>query len=120
MIAVKYPIRRLMSMRSSKKIGEGLGYGAEQYGYSLYGMPLDFAGIYRVRRINGKTYREKMDFFNQIITHTVPQDANRTKFAGAVSAWQALSDSQKAVYNKRAVGRHMTGNNLFISEYMKL
>ena len=117
---VKYPIARLMSMRSNKKIGENSGYGAIDYGYVQYAFPIEYAGIYRTRRLNGKTYHEKMDFFEQIITHTEAQTTQRTKFANAVTAWQALSDSQKAVYNKKAIGRHMTGNNLFISRYMKL
>jgi len=118
--SVKYPIAGLKSIRSMGKIGENIGYGAMEFGYQEYGFPLEFAGIYRVRHYNGKVYKEKMDFFNQIITHTVPQDANRTKFASAVLAWQSLSEAEKAEYNRKAIGRHMAGNNLFISRYMKL
>lgn len=117
---VLHPIGRLRSIRASKKIGERVGYGGADYGVTAFGTPVDFAGIYRVRHYNGKVYHEKMDFFVQPITHTVPQDANRTKFAGAVSAWQALTAEQKAVYNKRAVGRHYFGYHLFLREYMLL
>lgn len=43
----------------------------------------------------------------------------RLKFAAAEAAWHNLTTEQKAVYNKRVVGKNMTGNNLFIKEFMK-
>lgn len=117
-MSVKYPIARLRSIHSQKKIGYRVGYGGSEYGVTAFGVPVAFAGIYRVRRYNGKVYHEKMDFYPYIITHTDPQNVNRGKFAEAVSAWQALTAEQKAVYNKRAVGRHLFGYHLFLRECM--
>lgn len=82
--------------------------------------PMGVNGIYRVRMFNGKKYREKLAFYPYVITHTETQTINRSKFATAVSAWQALTSEQKAVYNKRAVGRHYHGYQLFIREFMLL
>jgi hypothetical protein len=117
---VLHPIARLKSIRSQQKIGYRVGYGGSEYGVTALGVPVDFAGIYRVRHYNQKVYHEKMDFYTYVITHTDPQNVNRGKFANAVSAWQALTTEQKAVYNKRAVGRHMFGYHLFLREFMLL
>lgn len=42
----------------------------------------------------------------------------QNKFAAAVENWQALTLEQKMVYRKRAVGKGMSGYNLFIRDYM--
>ena len=47
-----------------------------------------------------------------------PQQANREKFSDAVAGWQMLTPEQKKTYNKRAIGKHMSGYNLFLREYM--
>ena len=49
---------------------------------------------------------------------TDPQQTNRGKFAAAVAAWQSLTPEQKKAYNKKAVGKHMSGYNLYLSEFM--
>lgn len=117
---VLYPIGNLKSIESRQKIGKPNQYGGGIYGDSLYGDESEIAGLYRVRHYNGKKYREKMQFYPYVITHTAGQDVNRSKFADAVSAWQALTGEQKAVYNKRAIGRRMFGYHLFLREFMLL
>ena len=82
--------------------------------------PLGIYGIYRIRNYGGKKYRERLDFYDYVITHTETQQNNRSKFADAVFAWQGLAPAEKARYNKRAVGRHYYGYQLFIREYMLL
>jgi len=119
-MSVQYPIKNLKSVLSRGKFGEENEYGGEVYGVFDYGWWNPASGIYRVRHYNNKKYKEKMNFYSYVITHTLVQDANRTKFASAVSAWQILTLSQKADYNKRAVGRHMFGYHLFLREYMLL
>jgi len=76
------------------------------------------AGIYRVRRINGKLETEKLPFYAPYDPKTIPQQANRSKFAQAVLNWQGFTVEQKKVYNKKAIGRHMSGYNFYIREYM--
>jgi hypothetical protein len=119
-MTVPHPIQNLKSIYSRQKFGEKNEYGAIEYAEFEYGYWNPASGIYRVRHYNGKKYKERMDFFVQPITHTIPQDANRTKFKNCQLAWQALSDLEKEVYNLRARGRHMFGNNLFIREQMLL
>lgn len=36
-----------------------------------------------------------------------------------VKNWQGFSDAEKDVYNNRAKGLHMSGYNLYLSEYLK-
>lgn len=76
------------------------------------------SGIYQMRRHAGGRTCTRIDFYDYVITHTEPQQTNREKFAAGVAAWQALTAEQKIPYNKRAIGKHMSGYNLFISEYM--
>ena len=116
---VKHPIGRLRSMRASQKFGGKFGYGAGEYGTLHYGEPEEIAGIYRVRHYNGKVYHERMNFFVQKITHTAGQNAQRAKYTVAYTAWRALSESEKVVYNKKAVGRHYYGYHLFMKENLK-
>lgn len=80
--------------------------------------PMGINGIYRYQKLGKKRFVQRMDFYNYVITHTPAQQANRSKFADAISAWQALSLAQKEVYNEKARGRHMSGYNLFIRYYM--
>lgn len=117
----KYPIGGTYSEQSRKQFGKRSGYGAVEYGYThQYGLFLINQGIYRIRHYLGKIHKEKINFYSYIITHTIPQDANRTKFKNIQLAWQALAPEIKQQYNIRARGRHMFGNNLYISEQMKL
>lgn len=98
-------------------------YGVSTYGVSTYGNLYfntgyqDF-GIYQRRKIYGKNFNVKYNFYDYVITHTAAQQTQREKFADAVIAWQSLTEPQKEVYRKRAVPLDMFGFNLFIREFM--
>ncbi len=72
------------------------------------------AGIYQIQRYGNKEVRRKCNFYEYVITNTGPQNAQRAKFAGAVSDWHDLSDEQKKEYNRLAKNRNMSGFNLYI------
>jgi hypothetical protein len=116
---VKYSIGRLRSIEQRKKFGAKFGYGAGEYGTLYYGEPEEIAGIYRVRYYNGKKYHERMNFFDQKITHTAGQNAQRAKYIPAVNAWKALCNSEKAEYNRKAKSYHCYGYHLFMKEQLK-
>lgn len=80
--------------------------------------PKGVYGIYRVRHRWGKVIQEKLPFYVPTNPQTGPQQANRQKMTDAVAAWQALTDEQQAVYNKNAIGKEMSGYNLFLQEYL--
>ena len=47
------------------------------------------------------------------------QQRGRRSFADAVKLWQNLEPYRKAQWNRKALIRHISGYNLFISEHMK-
>jgi hypothetical protein len=79
--------------------------------------PLGVYGIYQMRKMKkGKGY-VKMKFYTPTNPRTEAQQANRQKFANAMSAWGSLTDEQKQAYIKRAKTRNMFGWGLFIREW---
>jgi hypothetical protein len=79
--------------------------------------PLNVKGIYQMRMTKRGKVPIKMKFYVPFNPQTAPQQANRQKFADAMTAWGALTSEQKSVYNMRAKKRQMFGWGLFIREY---
>lgn len=79
--------------------------------------PLDINGIYQVRRVKGTQKTVRMVFYAPTNPRTEAQQANRQKFADAMSAWGALTPEEKLAYNKRGKKRQTFGWCLFIREY---
>lgn len=79
--------------------------------------PLNVKGIYQMRMTKRGKRPIKMNFYTPTNPQTEAQQANRTKFANAMSAWGALTPEEKSVYNERAKKRQMFGWGLFIREY---
>lgn len=79
--------------------------------------PLAVKGIYQMRMTKRGKVPIKMKFYTPFNPETIPQQANRQKFADAMSAWSGLTSEQKLVYTKRAKKRNMFGWGLFIREY---
>lgn len=77
----------------------------------------DVNGIYQMRMTKRGKRPVRMVFYTPTNPQTEIQEANRSKFATAMSNWQALSSGDKAVYNERAKKRKMFGHGLFIREY---
>lgn len=92
--------------------------GIDDYGASAQIQTDLFAGIYQQRKCReGKiTIREK--FYVPTQRYTDKAIAARIKYGLARKAWAPLTAGQKLVYNKRAVGHHYNGYNLFIKEFM--
>lgn len=81
--------------------------------------PLNVGGIYQRRMTPQGKKSFKLGFYTPTNPQTVPQQANRTKFADAMGAWLALTSEQKLAYTKRAKKRNLFGWNLFIREYFE-
>jgi len=75
-------------------------------------------GIYRLTNCREGKISTKRHFYDYNIDATPARRLRRLKFAAAVVAWKILTPEQKLLYNERAVGRHMSGYNLFIKEFM--
>ena len=95
------------------------GCGLGICGDLVCGSDDELTGIYQTRHWQGKPYNERMDYYWPHNLQSVAQQAGRTKFAAAITAWQALTENQKEVYNEKAIGKQMSGYNYFISYYLK-
>jgi len=122
-------IERLFSIIPKKRFTKFREYGTSQFAHSCYGEedvwfapegrdPILLSGIYRTDNVTGKTKYYREPFYITRNPETTPQQAWRSTFADAVAGWQALTPEEKSVYNKRAIGKHMSGYNLFLREYL--
>ena len=82
--------------------------------------PLGVKGIWQMRMTKRGKVPIKMKFYTPYNPQTEAQEANRQKFADAMTAWQALTTEQKNAYDIRARRIGMFGRNLFIREYYPL
>ena len=101
-----------------KKLGAPSTYGTRGYGAHQYGAGAKFFGIYQIRTRDGKQVQVKRKYYVPTNPQTIPQQANRQKYANALIGWQNLTNDQKEVYNKKAKYKSLSGNNLYISEYL--
>jgi len=93
-------------------------YGVSSFGETLFGDILIFTGIFRRDNVTGEVKYYREPYYTPKNPRTEAQQANRQKLADGVVAWQALTPEQKNQYNKRAIGRGMSGYNLFLHEYL--
>lgn len=79
--------------------------------------PLNVKGIYQMRLTKTGKRPIKMKFYTPTNPQTEAQQANRQKFANAMTSWGALTEAQKDSYTERAKKVGLFGWNLFIREY---
>ena len=93
-------------------------YGKIFYGKRFYGESRTYEGIYQTRHYKGGKFTVKENFYTPTQTYHENRQVWRGVFADAVSAWQALSTSQKELYRIKSSGKHMSGYNVFLHEYL--
>lgn len=78
-------------------------------------------GSYQTKKLDSQ-YNHKiiirMRHYVPTNPQTEPQQAGRTYFATLVSAWQALTQSEKDIWNKKNFPVHMSGYNRFLSYHL--
>lgn len=74
-------------------------------------------GIYQMRMTKRGKVPVRMKFYVPTNPRTVPQQANRTKFADAMQAWMALTPTAKEPYYRKAKKLQKRAHGLFIKEY---
>jgi hypothetical protein len=123
------PFGGAMAITQRKKLGSPGYFGKLTFGFGLYGLSFDRAGIYQQRTVKkgealpGRVWHYhkqpiRMKFYKPTYRRTEAQAARRDLFQTAISAWQALTAEQKKAYNVIAHRKSRTGYNLFISEAM--
>jgi len=93
-------------------------YGVRNYGDFFFGETKNLWGIYQRRHKGNKLIFARLKFYTPTNPKTIPQQANRTKFADGMIVWGNLTNEQKAVYNERAKAKSLHGVNLFLREYL--
>ena len=117
-----------ISLRGS--IGRGTGFGRFRFAATSFGDRRAVAGIYQKRRLSNRRDRYDqttnpeypivaMRSYRPTYTNTEIQAENRAKFAAAVAFWQGLTAEDKALYDKRAVRKQMSGYNVAISDFIR-
>lgn len=108
-----------------KRIGRPVGCGWAMCGWSHCGEYSDFAGVYQMRYSDkgrhigqprrGHKYICFMRPCWKAYEYTDDQKIQTDKFKAAMSAWQGLTDEQKAYYNEIADRKGRRGYNYFLS-----
>jgi hypothetical protein len=96
----------------------GVGDHPGVVGKSIIGSNSKILGnpvIFRYRPGYGQ---EQMAYYQPTNPQTPAQMNWRFIFAGAIAAWKALSDEEKAIWNTKAVKRSTRGTYLFRSHYL--
>ncbi len=93
-------------------------YGVASFGIDIFADIILLSGIYRTDNVTGITRFYREPFYITKNPRYGPQQANRAKMTAAVLAWKALTQEQKNQYNKNAIGKRMSGYNLFLKEYL--
>lgn len=88
-------------------------------GDNVIGDVTDFNGIYQRCHSKDGIVIKKCKWWASKNPQTEPQQANRGKFGQAVDDWHNLTDEAKAFYNQESKGKHKSGFNFFIAEYMR-
>lgn len=109
---------KLNSLDARGRFGYGGAFGRIALGYNRFGFYSKFCGIYSKKFYYGVPYISKMKFYRPTNPQTIPQQAWRAVFTDGFDAWQALDENTKDIYRARTKSRHMTGFNLFMSEYL--
>lgn len=112
-------LARPYAVKIRKKWDSRTRYGKPVYGRSRFGALDGFSGIYQQRSCKeGKiTILEK--FYVPTDTWSQAKQDAQDKWKLAVAAYKVLTADERWVYHSRAVGKHYTGYNLYIKEFMK-
>jgi len=109
---------KLLSLDARGKFGYSGGLGRIALGYTRLGFYNWYCGIYQKKYYFGKPYISRMKFYRPTNNQMETQQLWRGVLADGIIAWRALTSEQKKSFNKRAIGKTMSGYNLFLSEYL--
>jgi len=93
-------------------------YGVSSFGETNFGDLIVMTGIFRRDNVTGEVKYYREPYYVPKNPRTETQQTQREKLANGVLAWQALTDEEKNQYNKKAIGKGMSGYNLFLKEYL--
>lgn len=93
-------------------------YGNSRYGVDKYANILCLSGIYRRDNVTGKLKYYRELYYIPKNPQSLGQQTHREKYAAGIVAWKALTNEEKEIYNQKAIGKRMSGYNLFLKVYL--
>jgi hypothetical protein len=109
---------KVLSGEARGKFGYSGGFGRIAFGYTRFGFYNWYAGIYQKKYYFGKPYISRMKFYRPKNNQKPTQQLWRGVFKDGKAQYDLLSDEQKLVYKKRGILKHITGYNIFMSEWL--
>lgn len=94
-------------------------YGVAIYATHQYGESLEFSGIYQTRHIKGKSETSRMKFSEPKYQDQPKKVIRQGIFRAGMSAWHALTESERLAYHSKGTKCRMHGHNVFLKKYLK-
>jgi hypothetical protein len=80
--------------------------------------PLLVPGVYKSHMKNGKLVTWRCALYSPVNNKTPNQLAWQAIYRAGVAEWKNLTKEQQQIYNRKAYGKHMSGYNVFMKEYL--
>lgn len=112
-------VQQIFAFEARGKFGRPASFGRALCGYNLLGLEDALCGIYQKKTFANGRDISFMRYYRPKNPRSVAQQANRARFAAAMSGYQALTDEQKLAYSKKAKRLGLNAWNLFIRDYMR-
>lgn len=84
----------------------------------INGLPNLPAGVYKVYHLGGKPVQVCCKLYSPVNHKTANQLVWQAIYRAGVVAYKALTDDQRDIYHRRAYGKHFSGYNIFMKEYL--
>jgi len=101
-----------------KKLNRSLVVWPLKPNYGAGFKPVLECGVYQMRRYGKNRVCTREKFYEPSNQSQPNKIISQNKFAAAVLYWQGLTTAKKIRYNQLAVGRHFSGYNLCIRDFM--
>lgn len=123
-------LEKIPAFTIRKRLGKPNQFGWIVFGWSEFGDPCEYSGVYQQRRHrkwNGAggfiISQQQLNFFQKPAWPVQPastaRDAQQAKFVTALGMWQDLTTAQKKYYNKIASRKSKRGYDYFMSITLK-
>lgn len=110
---------QILFPQATKRFGFSNLFGKIFFGFARFGEENSYAGIYRHTSYYGKRTWQKILMNWPTNPQTVPQQAWRSVFTDAITAWHGLTSDQKIAWKVKGMRKRLPGYNMFISSYLQ-
>lgn len=101
-----------------KKLKKGKDVFPTRPNCGINGIPKLEEGVYKMYHFGGKPVQVRCKLYSPVNHKRPNQLAWQAVYRASTLAWNALTETEKDVYRKKAFGTHMTGCNVFKKQYL--